>query len=240
MAYLMQAHYSRVKGLFVTGTDTGVGKTWVGSRLARLLTRDGVTVAPRKPAESGCESVDGELVPADAIQYYQAIKKREPLDIICPNRFTRAIAPDQAARRAGQRLSLETLTKACQCNDNHFLMVEGAGGFYSPIAEDGLNADLAQALNLPLLLVAADRLGCQNHVLLTLEAIARRGLQTVAVVLNRISSEPGDSLHNDVALRQRTAIPVFSIPHGPASGEELKSLSAFLRTTAWPSLVMRG
>jgi len=173
-----------MQGLFITGTDTGVGKTWVGSKLTRLLTLHGIAVAPRKPVESGCDLEQGSLIPNDALQYFKAIDEREPMDVICPYRYPNAIAPDQAARQLGQTLELEMLIEACRYNNNHFLMIEGAGGFYSPIAEQALNADLAQALKLPVLVVAADQLGCQNHVLLTLEAIARRGLRAVAIVLN--------------------------------------------------------
>jgi dethiobiotin synthetase len=213
-----------MQGIFITGTDTGVGKTWVGSALARLLTINGVTVAPRKPVESGCDSQDGKLIPADALQYLQAIDAHEPLDVICPYRYSKVAAPDQAARDTGQPLSLEMLIDACQCNNDHFLIVEGAGGFYSPIAEQALNADLAQALKLPVLLVAADRLGCQNHVLLTLEAIAQKGLQTITVALNQASPETSRDLNNKAALHKRTSVPVFSVPYGSDNCGDLGAL----------------
>lgn len=210
-------------GLFITGTDTGVGKTWVGSTLTRLLMLHGITVAPRKPVESGCDLEQGALIPNDALQYFKAIDERESMDVICPYRYPDAIAPDQAARLFGQPLGLEALLEACQYNRNHFLMVEGAGGFYSPIAEQALNADLAKALELPVLVVAADRLGCQNHVLLTLEAIARRNLQTVAIVLNQVSPEIRDKIDNKTALKEKTSIPIFSIRYGSENLDELGS-----------------
>jgi len=210
-------------GLFITGTDTGVGKTWVGSKLARLLMEHGIAIAPRKPVESGCDSLDGELIPADALQYFHAVDAHEPLDVICPYRYSKVAAPDQAARDTGQPLSLERLIDACQCNNDHFLIVEGAGGFYSPIAEQALNADLVQALKLPVLVVAADRLGCQNHVLLTLEAIARRGLQTVAIVLNQVSPKTSDKLNNETALKEKTSVPIFSTHYGSGNVGELGS-----------------
>jgi len=210
-------------GLFITGTDTGVGKTWVGSTLTRLLMLHGITVAPRKPVESGCDLEQGALIPNDALQYFKAIDERESMDVICPYRYPDAIAPDQAAHLFGQPLGLEALLEACQYNRNHFLMVEGAGGFYSPIAEQALNADLAKALELPVLVVAADRLGCQNHVLLTLEAIARRNLQTVAIVLNQVSPEIRDKIDNKTALKEKTSIPIFSIRYGSENLDELGS-----------------
>jgi len=93
-------------------------------------------------------------------------------------------------------------------------LVEGAGGFYSPLAADGLNADLAVALQLPLILVVADRLGCINHCLLSLEAIAHRGLHTVAIILNQTETEASASSDNLQAIRALTDIPVFYLAQG--------------------------
>lgn len=208
-------------GLFITGTDTGVGKTWVGSRLTRFLSLHGITVAPRKPVESGCGLVQGTLRPGDALQYFKAIDERESMELICPYRYPDAVAPDQAARQMEESLNLEMLLKACQYNKQDFLLIEGAGGFYSPIAEQALNADLIQSLRLPVLIVAADKLGCLNHVLLTLEAIKHRNLQVIAVVLNQTSSKAGDGLGNKVALKKRTSFPVFSISCGANNIDEL-------------------
>jgi dethiobiotin synthetase len=212
-----------MQGLFITGTDTDVGKTWVGVQLAQWLTKKNIDTAPRKPAESGCRFSDGKLVPADATQYFQAINQHESLEAICPYRFSLATAPDQAALHSGQHLSLEMLVKACQCKTDQFLLVEGAGGFYSPIAEQALNADLAQALSLPILIVAADRLGCQNHVLLTLEAIAQRSLKIVAIILNQTSPKPNDDFDNATALRARTSTPIFPVAYGSADAEKLST-----------------
>jgi dethiobiotin synthetase len=210
-----------MQGLFITGTDTGIGKTWVGAQLSQWLTKNNIDTAPRKPAESGCRLSNGKLMPADAMQYFQAINQRESLEIICPYRFPLAAAPDQAALHSGQHLSLEMLIKACRCKADQFLLVEGAGGFYSPIAEQALNADLAQALSLPVLVVAADRLGCQNHVLLTLEAIAQRGLKTAAVILNQTSPKPNDNFDNETALRARISTPILSLAYGSTNSKKL-------------------
>jgi dethiobiotin synthetase len=212
-----------MQGLFITGTDTGVGKTWVGSKLARFLALHSVAVAPRKPAESGCKWVRGKLIPSDALEYFKAIDERESMSDICRYRYPDAIAPNQAARLQGQTLALKMLLEACQCSRDQFLIIEGAGGFYSPIAEQALNADLAQALELPVLVVATDRLGCQNHVLLTLEAIAGRGLQTTAVVLNQVSPTPNDELNNETALKEMISTPLFSLPYGSKNLNELGS-----------------
>ncbi len=202
-------------GLFITGTDTGVGKTWAGVGFCRFLQQTGVPVSPRKPVESGCEkSVTGEYLPADATQYFQACGQTTALETICPYRYSAAIAPDQAAEREGQTLTLEMLTRACEKqSSDQFLLVEGAGGFYSPIASNALNADLAKALGLPLLLVSANRLGTINHTLLTAEAIHRRGLTLSAVLLNQTEATIDPEMDNAAALKKLLACPVFSIGH---------------------------
>jgi dethiobiotin synthetase len=173
-------------GLFITGTDTDVGKTYIGSQIASLLYEMSVSVLPRKPIESGCELIDGALHPSDANHYYEAINKSIPLPEICPFRFQPAISPQRAARLAEQPITTQQVKEVCLNNSssNDFLLVEGAGGFYSPLCEDGLNADLAKALQLPVLLIAKDQLGCINHILLTADAIHKHGLKLSAIILN--------------------------------------------------------
>jgi dethiobiotin synthetase len=174
------------RGLFVTGTDTGVGKTQVGAAVASLLRDRGIIVQPRKPVESGCRRIDGRLLPNDALTLRTAAGLDVPLEAICPHAFEPALSPERAAMLSGSTLSLEDMVRACRngVETGDFLLVEGAGGFYSPIAASALNADLASALGLPVLLVAADRLGTIGSTLLAAEAIDRRGLVLAAVVLN--------------------------------------------------------
>lgn len=201
------------KGLFITGTDTGVGKTFIGAGLARALHERGLNVQPRKPAESGCPTLGGKLCPADGMAYHVAVKATVPLEVITPYRFAAALAPPQAARLEQQALTLDQLQHAVldKTGDDDFLLVEGAGGFYSPLADDGLNADLAARLQLPVLLVAANRLGCINHILLSLEAAERRRLAVSHIVL----SGGGDDFvgqHNLAALTALTDIPLLRVP----------------------------
>ncbi len=204
------------RGLFITGTDTGVGKTYVGTRLAAWLQGRGWRVRARKPVESGCALVDGECLPADAAAYRACLGEAEPLARICRYRLHAALSPERAARLEGVGYGLADLIAVCRegVEPGDFLLVEGAGGFLSPIAADGLNADLARALRLPVLLVAADRLGAIHQVLVTAEAIERRGLVLAGVVLNRVVA-PGDPLLDNAAdLRRWLGREVIPFGHG--------------------------
>ncbi len=194
-------------GLFITGTDTGIGKTWVGCALAKELRRRGVKLQVRKPVESGCLEAGAELLPQDALALRTAAATPEPLQRICPYRFRTPVSPARAAELEKRPLTLAALVAACRPLPDHWRLVEGAGGFYSPLTADGVNADLAEALKLPLLLVAPDRLGVISNILLTLEAAERRGLTTAAVFLNPITPPP-EELDNLAELRRWTKVPV--------------------------------
>lgn len=207
-----------MRGLFVTGTDTGVGKTWIACQLARELSLQGLRVIPRKPVESGCRPQGDELLPLDAQALLQAAAYPGPLSEVCPWRFADPVSPALASRRRQQPLNLDALIQACRPapgQSGDLLLVEGAGGFYSPLCEDALNADLAQALKLPLLLVAEDRLGCISQALLCVEAARHRGLDIAAVVLNQLHAPENQapSLENQQELQARLDMPVHSVTH---------------------------
>jgi dethiobiotin synthetase len=199
------------RGLFVTGTDTGVGKTRISAALAQLLSERKLIVRPRKPVESGCLREGDRLVPDDAGTLQAAARSDEPLERICPYSFEPALSPERAAALAGTSLTLDEVRAAClqSVAENDFLMVEGAGGFYSPLASGVLNADLAAALSLPVLLVAADRLGCIGHTLMAVEAINRRGLVLAGVVLNRIDPHGDPLMDNATDLSRWLGQPVI-------------------------------
>lgn len=198
-----------MKGIFITGTDTDVGKTWFGERLIQYLRQNNISVTPRKPIESGW--LHNEINKTDAGRLAIAANQLEQLDQICPNRFKAAISPVRAAQLEGQSLTIEQLKQQClNINNNDFLHIEGAGGFYSPLASDGLNADLAQALNLPIILVAEDRLGCINQVLLTLEAIKHRQLDVLCVFLNQKITNQEAAMNNQEDLAVLSDVPVYT------------------------------
>lgn len=196
--------------LFLTGTDTGVGKTFVGCRLARRWREAGLHFTVRKPTESGCPEVLGRPVPEDARRLKEASGSPEPLEAICPFPFRAPLAPPQAARLEGRTLLLSQLVEACRKSGAERVVVEGAGGFLSPIAEDGLNADLAVALGAKVLLVASDRLGAIHQILATLEAIERRKLEPLGVVLNP-KEKKDPLLDNRSELARWTGVPILGL-----------------------------
>lgn len=201
------------KGLFITGTDTDVGKTYIGTQIISLLHNNDINAVPRKPIESGCTRVGIELEPEDARRYYEAANQKFPLAEVCPFRFEPAISPQRAARLINQPIFLNEVVNACTTNvtDDDFLVIEGAGGFYSPLCEDGNNADLAKKLNLPVLLVANDQLGCINHILLTTEAIYNQGLSLSTVILSQKEKFRDESMNNYEDLQKLLGVPIYLI-----------------------------
>lgn len=203
------------RGVFVTATDTGVGKTWVGTRLTAALLATGIPVLPRKPVESACASDEaGQLIPADALALWEAAGCRGSLEEVCAWRLVPVASPERAAQMSGIDLTIAKLAEACLRGSGRddFLLVEGAGGFYSPLARDGLNADLAERLALPVLLVAPDRLGTLSPILLAIEAMQHRGLTIAGVMLNALPDMSHPDLDNAGDLRRWTGgqVPVYT------------------------------
>jgi len=203
-------------GFFITGTDTDVGKTYVSGCIAHTLIQNGYQVIPRKPIASGCiKQKDNSLLSEDALFLQQACHSSEPLSTICPNQFEPPISPQTAIEQAGLFISTQDLVQACQLpkqpKHQQCYLVEGAGGFYSPLCSDGLNQDLAKALELPVILVVKNQLGCINHTLLTLNAIEQAGLTTLCIVLNFT----GDTNFAD-GLENWTGLPIFTLPVNPS------------------------
>lgn len=231
-----------MQGVFITGTGTDVGKTFVGTAIARALSQQNITVIPRKPVESGCLKQNNELIPKDATALKKAANFQGDLHEVCPYRFEPAISPVRAAHLAKTILTTEQLVNIClNGSENGFTLVEGAGGFYSPIAENGLNADLAAALQLPVLLIADDKLGALNQVLLSAEAIKTHGLPLVGVVLNSLDSNNNEHMDNAADLREHLDCPVFSSPFRKDNDAQLpKALIDILISTCAASQNIRA
>jgi dethiobiotin synthetase len=174
------------RGFFVTGTDTGVGKTLVACALVRGLRARGVDVGAMKPIETGVQA-EG---PRDALALRDAAGGGDALDTVCPQRFALPAAPTVAAAAEGRRVELGAVRRAfaALAARHACLVVEGAGGLLVPAAEGVSMADLAGELGLPLLVVARARLGTVNHTRLTLEVAAARRLALAGVVISHGST----------------------------------------------------
>ena len=204
-------------GLFITGTDTGVGKTLVACGLAALLRESGYKVGVMKPVETGCEERDGKPFPQDAYLLKEVSGCSEPVEKICPYRLRDPLTPSMAAEREGVKIDISLLEKIYgEISSNYDItLVEGAGGLLAPILPSYTYADLARLLKLPLLVVAANRLGVINHLLLTLEHASCRGLQVLGYVFNRLEAQPSLAADtNREALLSLTAVPYLGeIPY---------------------------
>jgi len=211
-----------MQGVFITGTNTDVGKTFIAVAIAKALIARNISVIPRKPIESGCIKQDDELIPQDASALKQAANYNGSLSEVCPYRFEPPISPVRAAHLANKILTIEQLVNIClEGSEDGFMLIEGAGGFYSPLAENGLNADLAVALQLPVLLIADDRLGALSQVLLNVEAIQMRGLPLAGVVMNQLEESHSEYMDNTADLRERLDCPVIHIPYSTDGEAEL-------------------
>jgi dethiobiotin synthetase len=175
-----------LKGFFITGTDTGIGKTWVGCGLIVALRRRGHRVIGMKPIASGCEVTPDGLRNEDALRLQAVSTVPVPYHSINPYAFEPAIAPHLAAREAGidiQFIRIRELAEALALHAD-YVIIEGVGGWRVPLGADGFVADLAVALNLPVVLVVGIRLGCINHALLSADAIRAAGLPLAGWVAN--------------------------------------------------------
>ena len=180
------------RALLVTGTDTGVGKTLVSCALLRALARRGHRIGVYKPAETGvAEDGTGRLRGEDCTRLVDAARAGQPLDTVSTALYRIPAAPLVSAEAAGESIDPDALARDFEALRPGFdaLWGEGAGGLLVPIAEGFCYADLAERLQLPVLLVVASRLGCLNHALLTLAELDRRGIPVVGSVLNQIEPE---------------------------------------------------
>src|SRR5688572_13986316 len=176
-----------VPGLFITGTDTGVGKTYIGCLIARSLRAAGLKVGVYKPAASGCRREGDTLVSEDAVALWKAAGSPGELDRVCPQRFVAPLAPHLAARAEGRSIDESLLRSGLDywLQRSEIVLVEGAGGLMSPLSDEDYVAHLAADFRLPLIVVARNALGTIHQTLVTLITAAafEEGLPIAGVVL---------------------------------------------------------
>lgn len=213
------------RALFVTGTDTGVGKTTISVGLLGAWRRRHLRVAALKPAETGCMPKYGEaLWPEDAGRLREAAGLTDvPIARVCPNRYALPAAPSVAGRREQRPFDLNAVIRARDAQletQPDLLLIEGAGGLLVPYGDGATAVDLALALGpLSMLIVARAGLGTINHTALTIAECRRRHLRVAGVVLNRVHAESDPSEADNAAeIHTLTGVPVIgTLPHLPAS-----------------------
>lgn len=221
-------------GLFITGTNTEVGKTHVAAQIARWLVARGHRVGVYKPAASGCRREQGILIADDALALWEAAARPLDLEAVCPQCFEPPLAPHLAAAAEGRAINRQLLRQGLAAwSDFEMVIVEGAGGFLSPISEQDLVADLAAEFQLPLVVVADNSLGVINQTLLTLEAGLRRGLRVAAVVLNDVRPQGNDISQPQNLAELRRWLPDFIALTHLAHGAD-----TFAPVLDWSTLAM--
>jgi len=208
----------RNQDFFVTGTDTGVGKTLVAAALVRWFAARGFHAVGMKPVAAGCELRGGELINEDATALLAASNVAVDANDVNPYRFAPPIAPHLAAAQADAHISIERIAGAyaALCRKADAVIVEGAGGWLVPLNEQEDFTDLARALDLPVILVVGMRLGCLNHALLTAESIRHRRFRLAGWVANRLDPQMAEFDANLETLRNRLGAPLLGVvPYGP-------------------------
>jgi len=203
------------RGVFITGTDTGVGKTLVAAALIRMLAGLGVRVAGMKPVASGAERTAEGLRNADALALMNAANVAAAYDTVNPYCFETPIAPHIAAREAGVAIDVHLVRRRFEelAHDAELVVVEGAGGWLAPISATQTLADIALALEIPVILVVGLRLGCLNHALLTAESLASRRASLAGWIANHVDPEFERSAENLATLSARLqAEPLAVVP----------------------------
>lgn len=210
-----------MKGFLVTGTDTDVGKTWFMLKFGELLKEHKLKFHFLKPVESGCEEPNGDIIPKDAMQF----SKLEGISLpkICKFMFKAYASPPRAAKLESKDIKINDIIDFIEENkiddDDCLNLIEGCGGFFSPIANNKLTSDLAVKIGLPVILVVNNTLGCINHSLLSIQAIESLGLNIKFIILNDLNETV--PLDNFNELSSYTSIPVLRLKHNEKADSNL-------------------
>jgi dethiobiotin synthetase len=217
---------------FVTGTDTEIGKTLVSAALLHAMQAQGLRSVGMKPIAAGAEMRDGILHNDDVDMLVAAASVKAELTLVCPYLMQIPAAPHIVAELEHVKIELPHIVNSYQqlLEQADAVVVEGVGGFCVPLNAQVTTADMAQALDLPVILVVGMRLGCINHALLTVEAIAARGLRLAGWVANTVDANMLYPQENIAALRERIAAPMLGhIPRlNVPDHEKAKAAASYL------------
>ncbi|MEW6192123.1 MAG: dethiobiotin synthase [Bacillota bacterium] len=200
--------------LFITGTDTGVGKTIVSALISLIYRAAGATVAYLKPVETGTARVGEDLIPGDTTFVASLLELNEPEEMLCPYRFEPAASPHLAARLANRKIKPTVIEECFKYLERRYnaVIVEGAGGLLVPLKPGYLMADLVRDLGLPLVITARPGLGTINHTLLTIAAAVQAEIPVAGVVINRYPENPDPvAKDNPRTISSFSGIPVLAL-----------------------------
>ncbi|MFB4164069.1 dethiobiotin synthase [Alteribacillus sp. JSM 102045] len=199
-------------GIFITGNDTDIGKTFVASGIAAALHQEGIDIGVFKPMLSGIKREDPK---SDTFLLKHMAEDNNPLQKITPFVFEEALAPYLGAKRAGVSIKLEDITKKWRDiqADHQFFIAEGAGGITVPYGEDCLVSDVAKEIGFPVLVVAKPGLGTVNHTVLTVEYARRAGIEVAGVIVNGLREKEKDlaSKTNPELIEKFAGVPVLGV-----------------------------
>lgn len=222
---------------FVSGTDTGVGKTYITAGLAGALYKAGINVGVMKPVETGWQSANT----SDAHRLAKAAHSLDPLELVCPYRFRAPLAPQVSAEEEGTIINKRLILKAHRRLSKRYdvLLVEGAGGLMVPVNRNMFMIDLALLLGGKIILVSADKLGCINHTLLSLEAARKRGGEVIAVIMNRQTAKADKSCEsNRQVIEKWGKVKTYVVPFG-ANERDFAKLARELFSVSGRKVILR-
>ena len=212
------------KHIFITGTNTDVGKTYIGVRLIKELSKLGFIAF--KPIETGCRRKNKILIPSDSSQYFQALDKKVSLDDINPYRFTEPISPYLAIKREGRKIYLKDYLKKFHKLSKSSILVEGAGGAFSPLALDGLNIDMMRLIKSFNILVVKDELGCISSTIANVYAFQKYKTNLDLIILNTSKKNNMDNL---TEIRKYTNLPVINYSGNSSMRDIFRKMSSLLK-----------
>jgi len=220
------------QGYFVTGTDTGIGKTWTTVALMQYFKNQGKSVIGMKPIASGCDELDGQLRNEDALLLQEHASVALPYQDVNPYAFTLPVSPHIAAEQAGVEINIANIIEKYQQLEkkSDIVLVEGVGGWLVPINTQQDVADLAQALDLPVIVVVGMRLGCINQAKLTFAAIEQKGVFCKGWIASCVEQDMLMLKENIQTLCATTAIPLLAVLPN-ATGLDAKAFAGKIDNT---------
>jgi dethiobiotin synthetase len=200
--------------IFITGTDTNIGKTYISTLLLKKFNQQGYSTLGIKPIASGCENINGKLVSADALALQQASSIKLPYELINPIALQPAIAPHIAATQQNIKLTSHLLREKCEAALNYpaqVTIIEGAGGWHTPLNDNETLADFVTLMKWNVILVVGIRLGCLNHALLTYQAMLQAKVPLLGWVANCLDPSMEAQQENIETLQRYLTIPCLNV-----------------------------